>query len=160
MFFYMALFVGHSLTGLAIAKKTKINPFLAIVLANLPDIDYLFGLFLKGDALSVHRSFTHSPSFAFLAALVFWIWGKYRKVRYLKVKTFGVGLLIFSHYILDFYMPFFYQVDESAGRNGFWSFIWAHILSFEFLYNNSLDLLFYGALYVFVVKFIFKQKLL
>lgn len=156
----MALFVGHSLAGLIIAKKTKINPLLAIILANSPDIDYLIGLFLNGDTLSIHRSFTHSPFFAVFAALVFWLWGKYRKVRYLKAKTFGVGLLIFSHYILDFYMPFFYQVDESAGRNGFWSFIWAHILSLEFLYNNFLDLLFYGALYLLVVKFIFKQKLL
>ncbi len=160
MFSCMALFVGHSLIGLIIAKKTKINPLLAIILANLPDIDYLLGLLLKGDALSIHRSFTHSPLFAPVVALVFWFWGKYRKVRYLKVQTVGVGLLIFSHYILDYYMPFFYQVDESTGRGGFWSFIWAHILSFEFLYNNSLDLVFYGALYVLIVKFFFKQKLI
>lgn len=155
----MALFVGHSLTGLVIAKKTKINPLLAIILANLPDVDYLLGLFLKGDALSVHRSFTHSPLFTLVVALVFWFWGKYRKVRYLKIKTLGVGLLIFSHYVLDYYMPFFYRVDESAGRSGLWSFIWAHILSLEFLYNNSLDLVFYGALYILVVKFLFKKKL-
>lgn len=156
----MALPVGHGLVGIAIAKKTKVNLVLAFILANLSDIDYLFGLYTNGDMLSYHRSpFTHSPFFALFIVLIFWLWAKLRKKSYKTAQMIGVFLIVASHWFVDSYMPFLYRFDIEAGKDGFWSFVSAHILSLEFLYNNFIDLVFYGAVYILVVKFLLKERL-
>lgn len=156
----MPLPVGHILIGAMVAKKTRNNFLEVLIFANLPDIDYFYGLFTTGNMNSFHRApnLTHTPLFAVSVALLYWLFNKTVRGVDARAQSLGVGLLILSHLFVDFYMPFLYMYDRSAGNNGFWDFIFAHILSFEFLYNNLVDLIFYGAIYILVVKFVFREK--
>lgn len=164
----MALIVGHSLAGLTIRKltadkKTKINFWLAIILSLLPDADFLFGLFLAGgNMLAYHRSpITHSPFFAVFVGLMFWLFGKLRGKPYKTHYLVSVILIVLSHLVLDYLVRFIpYSFNIKVGTNGFLDFIFAHVISAEGLYNNFIDLIFYGAIYVLVVKFMLKKKLL
>lgn len=164
----MALIVGHTLAGLTIRKftadkKTKINLFLATILSLLPDFDYFFGLFLAGgNMLAFHRSpLTHSPFFALFVGFCFWLFGKLQGKPYQTSYLASVVLIVLSHLVLDYLLPFMpYSFNVQAGTNGFLDFIFAHVISSEGFYNNFIDLTFYGTIYVLVVKFIWKKKLL
>ena len=157
----MALPVGHALVGLAISKRTKNNPLAAILLANLMDIDFVFGLLADGNALSQHRSpFTRNPLLAVAVGLSFWLWYRHRKTKYATRLAFGAGLITLSHWIIDYLIVMPYRYDITKGTNGLFDFLFAHIISSEFLYNAILDLAIYGSLYILVVRFIFKQKLI
>ena len=75
----MPLPLGHAAIGLAIhscVRRTEPDSlswrmvlFVAI-LANLPDIDVLFGLITEGNGSAFHRGPTHSLVFAVVAALL------------------------------------------------------------------------------------------
>ncbi len=164
----MALIIGHSLAGLTIRKlsankKTKINFLLAIILSLLPDADYLFGLFFaSGNMLAFHRSpLTHSPFFALFVGFCFWLWGKLRGKPYKNFYLISVVLIVLSHLVLDYLVRFIpYSFNIKVGTNGLFDFLFAHVISAEGLYNNFIDLIFYGAIYVLVVKFVLKKKLL
>lgn len=157
----MALPVGHSLAGIAIAKQTEIHPYFAIFLANLPDIDYSFGLILGGGALAYHRSpITHSPGFALFVAILYFIWGKLFRVKNLRKKTIGVFLIVVSHWYLDyffFHLP--YKFDVEKKEYNLEEFFSTFIIHIDFIYNNFVDAIVYGPLYVFFVKFILKKPL-
>lgn len=155
----MALPVGHGFVGAAIAKKLKVNPFLAIILANLPDIDFLFGLFLAdGNMLAFHRSpLTHSPFFGIFIALLLWLWGATQKKAYTIKQLVGIWLIVTSHWVIDFIvLP--YRFDIAAGKNGLFDFIFAHVISADAFWNVLVDLAVYGTLYVLIVKFVLKEK--
>ncbi len=162
----MALIVGHSLAGLMIRqtaadKKNKINFFLAIILSLLPDFDYLFGLFFAGgNMLALHRSpLTHSPFFAIFVGFCFWLWGKLRRKPYPTSYLISVVLIVLSHLALDYLVTFMpYSFNIQAGTNGLLDFIFTYVVSLEALYNNFIDLIFYGAIYVLVVKFVLRKK--
>ncbi|MBI2036426.1 metal-dependent hydrolase [Candidatus Microgenomates bacterium] len=162
----MALPVGHTLAGLIISKaaadkKTKFNLLTILILANLSDIDYFFGLFSNGNALTYHRSpLTHSPFFAIFVALLFWLFGKITKKNFSMRYLAAIFLIVLSHWIIDFNTFLPYWFDINSGKNGLYDFLFTHLLSFEGLYNSVIDLVFYGALYVLVVKFVLKKKLL
>lgn len=157
----MALPLGHALVGVTIARKTNVNPALAAVLANLPDIDYFFGLFFaNGNMLAFHRSpLTHSPPFALFVMLIFWAYGNIRRKPYTRKQLIGIGLIILSHWVLDYFVFLPYQFDIHAGKKGFYDFIFSHIIHPEFFYNTGMEIAIYGTLYSIVWKLIFKEPL-
>jgi membrane-bound metal-dependent hydrolase YbcI (DUF457 family) len=111
----MPLPFGHTAIGWAVYETTRgtrsrdrqpargsriVAIVFAAVLANLPDLDVLFGLIYYGNGEAIHRGPTHSLVFALLAGYIasklWWLW------RY--IPRFGFGLcfmLIFSHVLAD-----------------------------------------------------------
>lgn len=158
----MALPVGHALVGIAIARKTNVNPKLAVFLANLPDVDYFFGLFFaNGNMMAFHRSpLTHSPPFALFVMLIFWIFGKMRRKPYSEKQLVGIGLIVLSHWVLDYLIILPYQYDINSGKKGLYDFIFSHIIHPEFFYNSIVDVAVYGTCYLAIWKLIFKESLL
>jgi len=107
--------LGHTAIGWAAYKSTNLNPSpghqhphrsrvaqfaFVTLLANLPDLDVLFGLLFYGNGAAVHRGPTHSLLFAILAGYL--ASKMYRLWRH--IPRFGFGLcfgLIFSHVAAD-----------------------------------------------------------
>ena len=74
---------------------------LVTVLANLPDIDMVFGLLLRNDGGAFHRGPTHSLLFALLAAAAFS--NAWRVLPRLPKIGFCLGFgIILSHLLADF----------------------------------------------------------
>jgi membrane-bound metal-dependent hydrolase YbcI (DUF457 family) len=105
----MPLPVGHTAIGLAAAETVQAAPstssrlaqFIFIcILANLPDIDTLFGLLIHGNGSIYHRGPTHSLLFALIAGLAAsQMWRLWHRIP-----RFGFqlcALLIFSHVASD-----------------------------------------------------------
>ena len=105
----MPLPIGHTAIGLAAAETiqgepssgSRIEQFIFItVLANLPDIDTLIGLFLQGNGDVYHRGPTHSLLFALVAGYAASnAWRLWQRIP-----RFGFqfcSLLIFSHVAAD-----------------------------------------------------------
>ena len=71
---------------------------LLVLLANLADVDFLFGLVTSGDANALHRSFTHSLATAiFVALAVACVWriaGGFWRSAILYFLAYGSHLLI------------------------------------------------------------------
>lgn len=108
----MPMPLGHTAIGLATYETAnKSNSFgsrIALfgcitVLANLPDIDMLFGLLLRGNASAFHRGPTHSLLFAIMAGyLAAWLSRRWDRLPDL---NFGLcTLLIFSHVMADLFL--------------------------------------------------------
>lgn len=105
----MPLPIGHTAIGLVAAETDQVThtsgsrlaQFIFIcVLANLPDIDTVFGLLIHGNGSIFHRGPTHSLLFALLAGLAAsQIWRLWRRIP-----RFGFqlcALLVFSHVASD-----------------------------------------------------------
>ncbi|MEJ2040918.1 MAG: metal-dependent hydrolase [Desulfosarcinaceae bacterium] len=105
----MPLPLGHTAIGLAACETLPACPnkpsrlivmgYVA-VLANLPDMDVLFGLLIKGNGAAFHRGPAHSLLFAVLAGVIASQLGK----LWTRIPRFGIGLcftLIFSHVLAD-----------------------------------------------------------
>ncbi len=105
----MPLPLGHTAIGLAInsvIKKKKPTVvwwkllLVVIVLANLPDIDIIFGLIFTGNGYAFHRGPTHSILFAMVCGLFAGALGKHSRV----VPNLGgpyYSSIIFSHIVAD-----------------------------------------------------------
>lgn len=137
----MSLPLGHTAIGWAAYKTIKdpssnasppalkdriVQLGFITVLANLPDLDILFGLFMHDNGSSLHRGPTHSILFAiiggYLASNLWRVWQR--------IPRFGFGLcsiLIFSHVIADMFLtpcpvsllwPF--ELNFTSGYSG-WS---------------------------------------
>ncbi|MGD8835393.1 MAG: metal-dependent hydrolase [Desulfobacteraceae bacterium] len=107
----MPLPLGHTAIGWAAYKTTNIKPSLyeqhpsrsrivqfafVTLLANLPDLDILFGLIFFGNGSAVHRGPTHSLLFALLAGYL--ASNLYRLWHQIPRFSFGLCfILIFSH---------------------------------------------------------------
>ena len=92
--------VTHSAAGLlgwqmAAEKKNLKTLFLFILLANLPDLDFVFYLLLGEKIVGLHQYFTHNVFFVGLTALAFWPFFKTKKERLVLL------LVAFSHLGLD-----------------------------------------------------------
>lgn len=129
----MPLPLGHAAIGLAThelisrnrsATNNLVLAIFVFVLANLPDIDFLIGLFLRGNGMALHRGLTHSFLFAFFMGIVAsnaWrFWSKIPRVNFTVC-----FLLIFSHLMADFFftrspVSFFWPlgVYTSPGQYG------------------------------------------
>lgn len=111
----MPLPLGHAAIGYA-AYNTFKNPssdsarqpglvrwwhyLFVTVLANLPDLDVVFGLLVHGNGAAVHRGPTHSLLFALVAGLVAsQLWRLWHRIpRFGFLLCFG---LVFSHVAAD-----------------------------------------------------------
>ncbi|NOZ61619.1 MAG: metal-dependent hydrolase [Calditrichaeota bacterium] len=125
--------VGHSIAGYFFyvfggGEKKTIDwkkLILFVSLANLPDIDYLFGLFVGRPNL-YHHQFTHSLAFAFIIAIIFATF-----FRGILTKNFWASFLIVfacygSHILIDYF-----TLDTSLpfGEQLFWPFSKAYFVS-------------------------------
>lgn len=138
----MPLPLGHSAIGLAAhevsAKETalprwKYVIFVAI-LANLPDVDVIVGLFLRDNGSAFHRGPTHSLLFALIMALAASLaWKAWAQIPRLR---FGVCFLVlFSHVLSDLFLTnapvsllWPLEVNWSLGHCG-----WTDVLNTVFL---------------------------
>ena len=138
----MPLPIGHTAIGLATFELSsnrsgfqRWKRFIFItVLANLPDVDVIFGLVLTWNGNAFHRGPTHSLVFALLAGLIAWHLGRH----WLKMPELTYRLcclLILSHVFADaiftrlpvsFFWPL--EVNWSAGHAG-----WTDVLHAVFL---------------------------
>ena len=70
----MATPLGHSLIGVALARRLGITSpagmVLAVIAASLPDADVVLSYALHRDPWKLHRTFTHQPGFAISAGLL------------------------------------------------------------------------------------------
>ncbi len=116
--------IGHSLAGCAIYAGTNDSNiinwktlFLYILVANLPDFDFIPG-FLLGTPNSFHRGVSHSLGFALIfgTALGLFVARNTTTKRFFK-KILILSGLYFSHIFLDFF-----SVDTSIpiGEKVFW----------------------------------------
>ncbi|MBN1352388.1 metal-dependent hydrolase [candidate division KSB1 bacterium] len=99
--------IGHSLMGAACYAGLKNKQFkwsafwLFLILANLPDIDYLPGI-LIGAPNRFHHGITHSLGFSVLAGIIAGLLAKFAlNLKFLR--AFWVcTAVVFSHVILDY----------------------------------------------------------
>jgi hypothetical protein len=113
----MATPVGHSLIGLAIARRLGVRSgwgsVAAVLGASLPDADILLGLVTHRDPYKFHRKTTHTPGFALGAGMAAgWAGlvsaGNVRSAddavgdRDLIVDAFTGAAIVGSHLLLDF----------------------------------------------------------
>jgi len=138
----MPLPLGHAAVGLAVySVSTNVgfgvwkDSWLSIlifvsVLANLPDMDFLFGLLYKGDASLMHRGPTHTIYFALLFGfLSFWFVKHLNWIPNISFTT--CFLVILSHPVLDICVDIFYK--KSLFWKGFSSLFYS---SFVRVGNN------------------------
>jgi membrane-bound metal-dependent hydrolase YbcI (DUF457 family) len=105
----MPLPLGHAAIGLAVWDLSARERFVSapwkaflfiVVLANLPDLDVLFGLLYCGNGSAFHRGPTHSLLFAFVGGFFMYnVWA-----RWFKEVKIGLGesiLVILSHVAAD-----------------------------------------------------------
>lgn len=126
----MPLPLGHAAIGLATyelsANRSAFKKWhrlvLIIILANLPDIDVVIGLFFRSDGNAFHRGPTHSLLFAVVMALLVWSANQ----RWFKIPGISCRycfLLIISHVLADAWLTstpvsFFWplEVNWSTGH--------------------------------------------
>lgn len=105
----MPLPLGHTAVGLAVFStldrgRSRASNVIMIawimMLANLPDIDVIIGLLLRGDGFVFHRGPTHSMLFALVAG---WLAsGAWRVNRHVPRMGFPICFaLVFSHVLAD-----------------------------------------------------------
>lgn len=132
--------IGHSLAAYAIYSSTtnsKLRPdrvklILFILVANLPDIDFLPG-FLVGYPNKYHHQFTHSLSFAVIIGVV-----AYTFLRINGNKHYWQNFLIFSGLILSHVILDFFTLDTSApyGEQLLWPFTGKYYLAPASVFRN------------------------
>ena len=148
----MPLPLGHAAIGLMTYEACSGNSafqrwkrFIFIAaLANLPDIDVIFGLIIQWNGNAFHRGPTHSLIFAIIAGLISYIiakrWFAVRGITY----WFSI-MLILSHVVADalltsspvsFFWPF--EIYWSQGHAS-WTHI-VHSILFESLQDGWLVL--------------------
>lgn len=153
--------LGHTAIGLATyetarkegvcSSRTALFVYI-IILANLPDLDMLFGLLVEGNGAAFHRGPTHSLLFALLAGYLASKAGRYwRRIPQL---DFGLcALLIFSHVIADMVLtaspvsllwPF--EAHWSQGHSG-WSDI-IHMALFQGIQDFVIATVVMGYLFI------------
>ncbi len=90
---------GAALLGLKAAQEDKNikTLFIFVLLANLPDIDFCFFLFLGPKAFSMHQYFTHNIFFVSLGAGAGALFLKTRRQRLM------LCLTAYSHLLLDLF---------------------------------------------------------
>jgi len=105
----MATPIGHSLIGIAIARRLGVRSPLglaaAVVAANLPDADVFISYVRHRDPWKAHRTFSHTPGFALLAGLLLGASGVLRThkqgPRDVVADAMTGAALVGSHVLLD-----------------------------------------------------------
>lgn len=134
--------IGHSLVGLAIGAAALLPagglrglghrlldlrwPLLAcMVLANLPDLDYLPGL-LTGELNRFHHHITHTLGFVLLATLGVWLLARWRGAVSVRQWVLLGFLLVGSHLAVDLLTA---DGSEPYGIMALWPLTDARMLS-------------------------------
>jgi membrane-bound metal-dependent hydrolase YbcI (DUF457 family) len=142
----MASPVGHTLVGLALARRlgvqSRLGMGIAVVAASLPDIDVIAGIALHRDPWKLHRGQTHTLGFALSSGMLAGFAGlvsagNAEGERDLVADAMTGALIVGSHVLLDKlpvpYLPVRKHMPRRIGtRNS--------------ILNWSLDALFYGAI--------------
>jgi membrane-bound metal-dependent hydrolase YbcI (DUF457 family) len=136
--------------------RTRITQFSFVtVLANLPDLDVLFGLIFFGNGSAVHRGPTHSLLFAILVGyLASKLWRLSPRIP-----RFGFGLcflLIFSHIVADMLLTtapvsLLWPLDLyfTPGHNG-----WGQVMQMVLFQSiRDVGIFLVSLIYVFVLRF-------
>jgi len=139
----MPLLLGHAAIGLTTQdlcsrnhsglSRWRVAVFIA-VLANLPDVDVLIGLLLRGNGHAFHRGPTHSLLFAlfmgFVASRAWTLWSQIPKMSFkscvLIIVSHVLADVVFTNPPVSFFWPL--EVHLTAGYSG-----WGDILSTVFL---------------------------
>jgi inner membrane protein len=122
--------IAHAVAGGAIQRVAPVRVadgwralLFAVVLANLPDIDFLIGALLSGEPRAWHRGATHTFAAALVVALIGGAVLARRGRRFWPV--FGLAFALYaSHLLLDTVMP------DRRGNWGvplFWPFTDQHV---------------------------------
>jgi len=139
----MPLPLGHAVIGLTIqdlsTKSDSIfrcwkSALFVTILANLPDIDVLMGLFSCGNGNAFHRGPTHSLIFTFfmgyLASRAWKLWSKIPRISFqtcsFVILSHVVADSIFTSSPVSFFWPF--ELNWSFGYAG-----WGDVVSTVFL---------------------------
>ena len=112
--------VGHGMIGLSIGllyawprgariqrmtetlKQQRVPLFLAVLLANLPDVDYVPGI-LTGDLNAYHHQYTHTLGWVLLVTGGVWlIWRAWRPETGMREAVFVFACLM-SHLVADWF---------------------------------------------------------
>lgn len=154
--------VAHSAVGLLgwqkfSEKKNLKTVLIFILIANLPDIDFAFYLFLGEKALHLHQYFTHNVFFVVITAIACWPLFKS------KTERFGILLVAFSHLLLDYFtidlvnpkgFRLFYPFSSQVFNFGIFPNLlkgnWEEVFSFYNLLVISLETAFF-AVPVFII---------
>ena len=100
--------IGHSLAGLTLYYATGSKPAVQdtrrlgwfILLANLPDFDFIPGI-LTGDPGRYHHGISHSIGMVLIVFMLAWWWGKPRLANSRLAIAFTVFAVVGSHLLLD-----------------------------------------------------------
>ena len=116
----MALSVAHGMFGLALGIwrfvpgcasldeafrlvwARRVEMFICILIANAPDIDLLFGLFI-GSLNRYHHLGTHTLGWTLLTAFCIWLYSKFALKNHPVFAFWFVFLLIASHLVIDMF---------------------------------------------------------
>ena len=114
----MALPIAHSCCGLAfgilrfvprcnslraalhLAWTRRVELFVCILVANAPDIDFLFGI-LTGSLNRFHQTGTHTLAGISALALGLWLYGKYARKNPPVLAFWFVFLILAGHLVID-----------------------------------------------------------
>ena len=144
--------VGHSMIGLGVGilyawprgatfrsfpewvKRHRLPLFLAILFANLPDIDYVPGI-LTGDLNAYHHQFTHTLGWIVLVAAGTWtIWKAYHPTVGAKEAVFILACLA-GHLVAD------WLTDDSSYPFGimmWWPFSSAYTMAPQHIFPRPM----------------------
>ena len=108
--------------GVSVFRNWRTMVFVAI-LANLPDIDFIFGLVLQGNGSAFHRGPTHSIAFVLLMSLI--AANAWRLLPQVPRIGFSICfVIILSHLFADYFISggpvsFFWPLATSYSNNGY-----------------------------------------
>lgn len=141
----MATPVGHTLIGLAVARRLGVRSPLGMVAAaigaSLPDADVIAGMALHRDPWKLHKKATHTTGFALSAGMLAGFAGlvsagNAEGERDLIVDSYTGAAIVGSHLVLDrFKIPPYVYAETGAGARA--------RLRNEAI-NWTLDLIIYG----------------
>jgi membrane-bound metal-dependent hydrolase YbcI (DUF457 family) len=158
--------VAHSAVGLLgwqkFSEKKNLKTLLIFILmANLPDIDFAFYLFLGEKALNLHQYFTHNVFIVVIAAIACWPLFKTKSER------LGILLVALSHLLLDFLtidrvapkgFRLFYPISTQLFNFGIFPNVkksnWAEVFSF----HNLLVIGFEAVLFLVPVFLVYRRE--
>ena len=129
----MPLPIGHAAIGVTLQNLCKENPSTGhrwkvlagiLILSNLPDVDVLLGIVLRGNGSVFHRGPTHSLAFAFIAALAVGVicklWSQLPRLSFrlcfLVILSHVVADYLFTSSPISFFWPI--TVNWSLGHCG------------------------------------------